>query len=878
MSNVNSIEVHFVINGIEYIVTGCYRSPLDNIDAFLSSLYSYLTQSSEYKNHIICGDFNIDILKSINLKVIEYLNIFYGFGFYSCINNVTRQTNTTASCIDHFFVKRILPVNIHSYVYLSSITDHFSIILTFNLNFNHLQHSKRNYTNNVLPVIDFDKLNLSINNFNWDIILSSNDIDVDVTNFINKIDLCIANSTKKISRKFNSYNYKLKPWITKGIIVSIRHREKMYGQKIKNPNNITLITKYNKFRNLLNTLIKKAKSMYYHNKIYNNKGNVKKLWETIKYVTNNSSNNSKNTVHSLINNEGIKISDNKIIPNIFNDYFSSVGMNIYDKILNKNYFNDNFHDLNKGCYIYESIFFTPITHDEIIKFIQKIKDYSSFYEGNLSNKVLKMTSTSISKPLAIIFNKIVELGIFPLAFKKAVVIPIFKSGDKGLPENYRPISLTLSISKLLEKCIKVRLVNFLNKYKFFSDRQFGFREGMSTNDALFHITNYIYDNIDKSNYVIGVFLDIKKAFDTVSLDLLIRKLHYAGIRGNILKLIKSYLNDRTQIVRVNNEYSYVSNISIGVPQGSVLGPLLFNIYVNGLLNVSIKGNIYSFADDTVMLFNNKSIEVLFDEVNLSLDSVQNWYDNNFLELNLKKSNYILFNLRPNSINLNNLIICPHSLNCKNKIVPCNCQHIQRVKHIKYLGLIFDDKLKWNFHIDKLVNTIRNLFYNFKSLKYVLDIKHLRIIYMSLVQSLVYYGLPFWGGTYKDYLTSLNTTINSLIKCIISKPFLYPTKQLYIDFNVQPISILYYKSLLLLIYKYRHCLKTIEHNYNTRNKSHSNLNSIMFYKTVTSQSAIYKCTLLCRKLNLNLMHFNNINSLKLYIKLNQFDNVTLNYEL
>lgn len=177
----------------------------------------------------------------------------------------------------------------------------------------------------------------------------------------------------------------------------------------------------------------------------------------------------------------------------------------------------------------------------------------------------------------------------------------------------------------------------------------------------------------------------------------------------------------------------------------------------------------------------------------------------------------------------------------------------------------------------MVKTIRKLFYNFKSLKYVLDIKHLRIIYISLVQSLVYYGLPFWGGTYKYYLTPLNTSINSLIRVINSKPFLYPTNQLYIDFNIQHISILYYKSLLLLLYKYRHCLNTIDHNYSTRNKCLSNLNSIKFYKTVTSQSPIYKCILLCRKLNLNLFNFNNINALKLYIKLNQFDNVTLNYD-
>jgi len=131
-----------------------------------------------------------------------------------------------------------------------------------------------------------------------------------------------------------------------------------------------------------------------------------------------------------------------------------------------------------------------------------------------------------------------------------------------------------------------------------------------------------------------------------------------------------------------------------------------------------------------MLFNNKSIDVLFDDVNFSLDIVQSWYGNNSLELNLKNSNYILFNLRSNSTTLHNFIICPHSLNCKNKIVSCNCQHnIQKVNQIKYLGLIFDEKLKWNYHVNNLVNTIRKLFYNFKSLKYILDIKHLRIIYV-----------------------------------------------------------------------------------------------------------------------------------------------------
>lgn len=136
----------------------------------------------------------------------------------------------------------------------------------------------------------------------------------------------------------------------------------------------------------------------------------------------------------------------------------------------------------------------------------------------------------------------------------------------------------------------------------------------------------------------------------------------------------------------------------------------------------------------------------------------------------------------------------------------------------------------------MVNTIRKLFYNFKSLKYVIDIKQLKILYISLIQSLTYYWLPFWCGTYNDYLITLNTTISGLINIIISKLFLYPSNQLYIDFNISHLSVLYYKPLLLLVYKYKYCLNTVKNNYDTRNKLHSNLNNIKFYNTITSQES------------------------------------------
>jgi hypothetical protein len=231
---------------------------------------------------------------------------------------------------------------------------------------------------------------------------------------------------------------------------------------------------------------------------------------------------------------------------------------------------------------------------------------------------------------------------------------------------------------------------------------------MSTADPLVKTSHIIHDNLDKKFKVLGIFLDFKKAFDSVNHELLINKLDFCGIRGNALNLIKSFISNRPQQVRIEGTLSDINTNSFSVPQSTVLGPILFIIYINGLLNLNLNADILCYADDTVVLVKNKYYNELLKEANICLDLIKNWCDNNNLQFNLGKSKYVIFNIfNCTSTSYSSISeLCIHSYNCKYLNLPCNCVPLERVYNIKYLGILFDHRLKFVDHIYSVNNSIR----------------------------------------------------------------------------------------------------------------------------------------------------------------------------
>ena len=279
------------------------------------------------------------------------------------------------------------------------------------------------------------------------------------------------------------------------------------------------------------------------------------------------------------------------------------------------------------------------TTEEITKIFRNIKNKKSTGHDGTSNEILKCCSPTIEPYVADVFNKCLEQSIFPEPFKIARVIPLFKKGDRSNPENYRPISLLSSLSKVFEKVLCKRMTKFFMKNESFTPNQYGFRNKRSCTHAIGEVLDYIRNEMDKRNAGSACFIDLKKAFDTLDHNILLQKLEKYGFRGKILCLLTNYLENRQQYVEHNQSRSSTKELKTGVPQGSVLGPFLFLIYINDLPLVCEKSKISLFADDTTVYNIGMNSE---KEITEDVRKMRNWFDVNKLTLNVEKCESISF--------------------------------------------------------------------------------------------------------------------------------------------------------------------------------------------------------------------------------------------
>ena len=393
-------------------------------------------------------------------------------------------------------------------------------------------------------------------------------------------------------------------------------------------------------------------------------------------------------------------SDAVTIANHFNLHFVEVDTKLVNKLPPTSH---NFKEF-LSFPIPNSLYFNPTTTLEIKRIVTELKSKNSCGMDGIPSKVLKSTPENILLALAHTFNLSLSSGKFIDAFKVAKVIPVFKKGSTYGVNNYRPISLLSVLSKILEKIVYKRLVSFLIRQNFFHKNQFGFRKKYLTSHATTLLVENITAAFEKKQCMVKVFLDLSKAFDTIDHKILLQKLMHYGVRGLPLEWLSSYLNDRKQQVLCNNQLSGTLKINCGVPQGSILGPLLFLIYVNDFSSCITKGKTIMFANDTNLFFSENCYERVFKVANAELKSVDNWLTANKLSLNINKTNYIVFRT-------------PHYKLPDQHTLQLRKKHIKRVASLKFLGIIVHEHLSWKPHMEALlkknritcsvVNKIRN---------------------------------------------------------------------------------------------------------------------------------------------------------------------------
>lgn len=296
-------------------------------------------------------------------------------------------------------------------------------------------------------------------------------------------------------------------------------------------------------------------------------------------------------------------------------------------------------------------------------------------------------------------------------------------------------------------------------------------------------------------------MDLAKAFDTVSVPILVKKLELVGIRDNALRLLQDYLTGRTQRTKVGDVISDEETITYGVPQGSVLGPSLFLVYVNDLCNLNLDhGSIFSYADDTALIFVGKDWEQVRNYAEKGLRVVTSWLQDNLLSLNVEKTKYITFtNSRVDAPNLN---IRTHA-NCSTSI--CNCPVLERVRNIRYLGVTLDSKMTWKPHIHTLSSRVRKLIYIFKHLREVADRKLIFDVYNALCRSILTYCNTSWGGASGNHMLTLERAQRAVLKVATYKPFRFPTTELYNDCRVLTVRQLFVAKLLFVQHRQTYLL-------------------------------------------------------------------------
>lgn len=679
-NNLWMIGIEAFIDSFKYNILCLYHSPNASHAIFLEKLEDILQNILSQEGYLVLiGDFNINIAVETHYSK-KLTSLITTVGAHQHVNRFTRVTQQGGTIIDLIIThSKTTTYNVHL---TPRITDHAILTVDLMKKPKHqiLRKTIRDYSKFNETDFQFELMDKSWNNNIEDINIISENL---VKNIQGTLDKYAPLKTVSMPITFGN-----KKWWTYEIDAEIRERDKLFRKATitKNTEDWSI---FRQKRNKVVEMIRKSKQKYYQEKIDNVKNDSKKMWSTLKEIT--AQRPSSTTYDGIKFNNNI-IRDNNLISEKFNEYFID-SINSITENLNCNNTTqmEVISTIPKSNYSLKE--FKTIDFMDLKQIVKEMQNKNSSVDG-INTSILKSSFQAIGHHFLHVINTSIQTGKFPEGWKTSTIIPIEKKTNSNLCEDFRPINMVPTCEKLLEVVVNQQLVSYIEENNILTCFQAGFRAKNSCESALQTVLANWKDSL-KDNLVIGaLFLDLRRAFETIDRQMLLQKLERYGIQGKALQWIKSYLFGRSQTTKFNNSHSTLLDTKFGVPQGTVMGPNFFVIYINDVIQHIHNCNIQLFADDTLIYFVGSNMREIVPRINEDMKNLASWLSKNNLCLNVGKTKFMVIRNIGNQLDV-----------IQHPGILIDGQKIEQVKEFKYLGVIIDEHLTFSKQAEYITSKI-----------------------------------------------------------------------------------------------------------------------------------------------------------------------------